>query len=250
MITMRSIGLCESIAKACTQRFMAVDVRDDSLGQVIYGALEEMQESGTLKKERVLTSAQGPWISAISVTSIQSIKALSFRISSLTPEKTSLSCMTLKFWRRMVVSVSRVLEPVAGVSSKQSQVLNFCANNYLGLGNHPKVVEAAKGALDTHGFGLASVRFICGTQDLHKRLEQTISKFHHTEDTILYASCFDANAGLFEALLTKEDAVLSDSLNHASIIDGVRLCKVCSAELQYMRCYIIAVSQPEDLAPL
>jgi glycine C-acetyltransferase len=94
------------------------------------------------------------------------------------------------------------------------------------LGNHPEVRAAARGALDTHGFGLASVRFICGTQNLHKELEGTISRFHHTEDTILYASCFDANAGLFEALLTKEDAVLSDELNHASIIDGVRLCKV------------------------
>lgn len=106
-------------------------------------------------------------------------------------------------------------------------MLNFCANNYLGLGNHPEVIAAAKAGLDTHGFGLASVRFICGTQDLHKELEETISKFHQTEDTILYASCFDANAGLFEALLSKEDAIISDSLNHASIIDGVRLCKAC-----------------------
>jgi glycine C-acetyltransferase len=112
------------------------------------------------------------------------------------------------------------------VAESQNQVLNFCANNYLGLGNHPKLVEAAKTALDTHGFGLASVRFICGTQNLHKQLEETISRFHHTQDTILYASCFDANAGLFETLLTKEDAVISDTLNHASIIDGIRLSKV------------------------
>lgn len=112
------------------------------------------------------------------------------------------------------------------MKSSQSKVLNFCANNYLGLGNHPEVIAAAKSALDTHGFGLASVRFICGTQDLHKELEETITRFHHTEDTILYASCFDANAGIFEALLTKDDAVISDELNHASIIDGIRLCKV------------------------
>ena len=96
------------------------------------------------------------------------------------------------------------------------------ANNYLGLGNHPKVKAAAQEAIDSHGFGLASVRFICGTQDLHKRLEDAITRYHNTEDTILYASCFDANAGLFETLLTNEDAVISDALNHASIIDGVR----------------------------
>lgn len=112
------------------------------------------------------------------------------------------------------------------MASSQNKVLNFCANNYLGLGNHPEVIAAAKAALDTHGYGLASVRFICGTQDLHKELEETISRFHKTEDTILYASCFDANAGIFEALLTKDDAVISDELNHASIIDGIRLCKV------------------------
>ena len=147
----------------------------DSMSMVTQSALSEMDSAGTLKRERVLTSAQGPWIR---------------------------------------------------VQDSPKQVLNFCANNYLGLGNHPAVVAAAKSALDSHGFGLASVRFICGTQDLHKRLEGTISNFHHTEDTILYASCFDANAGLFETLLTAEDAVISDSLNHASIIDGIRLCKV------------------------
>jgi glycine C-acetyltransferase len=105
------------------------------------------------------------------------------------------------------------------------EVLNFCANNYLGLADNPDVIAAAKDALDTHGFGLASVRFICGTQDLHKQLEAVISKFFGTEDTILYTSCFDANGGLFETILGEQDAVISDALNHASIIDGIRLCK-------------------------
>ena len=106
-----------------------------------------------------------------------------------------------------------------------AEVLNFCANNYLGLADNPDVIAAAHKALDDHGFGLASVRFICGTQDLHKKLEKTISTFFGTEDTILYTSCFDANGGLFETLLGPEDAVISDALNHASIIDGIRLCK-------------------------
>ena len=105
------------------------------------------------------------------------------------------------------------------------KVLNFCANNYLGLSSHPEVVKAAKDALDTHGFGMSSVRFICGTQDIHKELEKKISSFLSTEDTILYAAAFDANGGLFEPLFSKEDAIISDSLNHASIIDGIRLCK-------------------------
>jgi glycine C-acetyltransferase len=105
------------------------------------------------------------------------------------------------------------------------EVLNFCANNYLGLADNAEIIQAAKDALDTHGFGLASVRFICGTQDLHKQLEATIAKFFGTEDTILYTSCFDANGGLFETILGEEDAVISDALNHASIIDGIRLCK-------------------------
>jgi glycine C-acetyltransferase len=104
-------------------------------------------------------------------------------------------------------------------------VLNFCANNYLGLADHPDVIASAKAALDSHGFGMASVRFICGTQDLHKQLEARIADFFGTEDTILYAACFDANGGLFEPLLGEQDAIISDSLNHASIIDGVRLCK-------------------------
>ena len=105
------------------------------------------------------------------------------------------------------------------------EVLNFCSNNYLGLSSHPRVLEAAHRTLDTHGFGMSSVRFICGTQDIHKELEATIASFLHTEDTILYAAAFDANGGVFEPLLTAEDAIISDSLNHASIIDGVRLCK-------------------------
>ena len=104
-------------------------------------------------------------------------------------------------------------------------VLNFCANNYLGLSSHPEVVQAAKDALDSHGFGMSSVRFICGTQDIHKELESTIAEFFETEDTILYAAAFDANGGVFEPLLSEEDAIISDALNHASIIDGVRLCK-------------------------
>lgn len=104
-------------------------------------------------------------------------------------------------------------------------VLNFCANNYLGLSSHPEVIQAAKDTMDTHGFGMSSVRFICGTQDIHKKLEQKIADFYQTEDTILYAAAFDANAGVFEPLLGPEDAIISDSLNHASIIDGVRLCK-------------------------
>jgi glycine C-acetyltransferase len=105
------------------------------------------------------------------------------------------------------------------------KVLNFCANNYLGLSNNKSLVEAAKAALDNHGYGMSSVRFICGTTDLHKELEKKISEFFHTEDTILYAACFDANGGVFEPLLGEEDAIISDALNHASIIDGVRLCK-------------------------
>ena len=109
--------------------------------------------------------------------------------------------------------------------STGEEVINFCANNYLGLSNHPDVIQAAKDTMDTHGFGMSSVRFICGTQDIHKQLEKKIADFYTTEDTILYAAAFDANGGVFEPLLTKEDAIISDSLNHASIIDGVRLCK-------------------------
>jgi glycine C-acetyltransferase len=135
--------------------------------------LNEIQEAGLWKEERLLTTPQGP-----------------------------------------------VIRTVAG-----QEVLNFCANNYLGLSSHPAVIEAAKRAIDTHGFGLSSVRFICGTQDLHKELEAKASAFFGTEDTILYSSCFDANGGLFETLLGEDDAIISDALNHASIIDGIRLCK-------------------------
>src|SRR5574344_2820522 len=109
--------------------------------------------------------------------------------------------------------------------NKGDEVLNFCANNYLGLSDNRRLIEAAKRAMDTHGYGMSSVRFICGTQDLHKQLEAAISDYFKTEDTILYAACFDANGGLFEPLLSADDAIISDSLNHASIIDGVRLCK-------------------------
>src|SRR5437660_11999781 len=105
------------------------------------------------------------------------------------------------------------------------EVINFCANNYLGLANHPAIVEAAHEGLKRYGYGLSSVRFICGTQDLHKDLERQIAQFHGKDDAILYTSCFDANGGLFETLLNEEDAIISDELNHASIIDGIRLCK-------------------------
>ncbi|WP_394974513.1 glycine C-acetyltransferase [uncultured Croceitalea sp.] len=135
--------------------------------------LNEIQEAGLYKKERIITSPQGAIIKI----------------------------------------------------STGEEVINFCANNYLGLSAHPAVVKAAKDTLDSHGFGMSSVRFICGTQDIHKELEEKIAEFYNTEDTILYAAAFDANGGVFEPLLTAEDAIISDSLNHASIIDGVRLCK-------------------------
>jgi len=134
--------------------------------------LREIETAGLFKKERVITSEQGPEI------------------------------------------------VVNGKS-----VLNFCANNYLGLSSHPKVIEAAHKAIDTHGYGMSSVRFICGTQDIHKELEKKIADFLGTEDTILYAAAFDANGGVFEPLFNEQDAIISDALNHASIIDGVRLCK-------------------------
>jgi glycine C-acetyltransferase len=120
-----------------------------------------------------------------------------------------------------------ITTPQAAVikTTEGKEVLNFCANNYLGLSSHPAVLEAAKATIDSHGFGMSSVRFICGTQDIHKTLEQKLSDFLHTEDTILYAAAFDANGGIFEPLLNEQDAIISDELNHASIIDGVRLCK-------------------------
>ena len=113
----------------------------------------------------------------------------------------------------------------AAITVKGKEVLNFCANNYLGLSDHPRLIEGAKRMMDERGFGMSSVRFICGTQDIHKQLEAAISEYFKTEDTILYAACFDANGGVFEPLFTEEDAIISDALNHASIIDGVRLCK-------------------------
>jgi glycine C-acetyltransferase len=119
------------------------------------------------------------------------------------------------------------------------EVINFCANNYLGLSSHPKVIEAAHEALKTHGYGMSSVRFICGTQDIHKELEEKIADFFHTDDTILYAACFDANGGLFEPLFNKDDAIITDALNHASIIDGIRLCKAAR--------YIYKSNDMEDL---
>ena len=118
-------------------------------------------------------------------------------------------------------------------TSEGKEVINFCANNYLGLSSHPKVVQAAKDAIDSHGFGMSSVRFICGTQDIHKELEDKISEFLGTEDTILYAAAFDANGGVFEPILGSEDAIISDALNHASIIDGVRLCKAMRFRYQH-----------------
>ncbi len=157
----------------------------------------------------------------------------------------------------------------ARISTETGEALNFCANNYLGLSSHPEILKAAHAALDSHGFGLSSVRFICGTQDIHKQLEERISRFLSTEDTILYTSCFDANGGLFETLLGPEDAVISDELNHASIIDGVRLCKAsrhryahadmtdlqrCLAESSEARTRMVVTdgvfSMHGDLAPL
>ncbi|WKK78606.2 glycine C-acetyltransferase [Marivirga salinae] len=129
----------------------------------------------------------------------------------------------------------RIITTPQGASIKTDtgkEVLNFCSNNYLGLSSHPKVLEAAKNTLDSHGFGMSSVRFICGTQDIHKELEQKIAKFLGMEDTILYAAAFDANGGVFEPILGPEDAIISDSLNHASIIDGVRLCKAARYRYQ------------------
>jgi len=122
-------------------------------------------------------------------------------------------------------------DAVIKISTGQ-EVINFCANNYLGLSSHPEVIQAAKDAMDTHGFGMSSVRFICGTQDIHKELEQKIADYYGTDDTLLYAACFDANGGVFDPLLGPEDAIISDSLNHASIIDGVRLCKAARYRYQ------------------
>ena len=143
------------------------------------------------------------------------------KLSSIISEQIAVSKEAGTFKTERVITSPQGPEvTVAG-----TKLLNFCANNYLGLSSHPEINKAAKAAIDSHGFGTSSVRFICGTTDLHKALEKKISSFHAMEDTVLYPSCFDANGGLFEALLSEEDAVLSDSLNHASIIDGIRLCK-------------------------
>lgn len=141
--------------------------------------------------------------------------------SFLTAELANIEAAGL-FKKERVITTAQ--QAAIKVNSGQ-EVLNFCANNYLGLSNSPVLIDAAKRALDTRGFGMSSVRFICGTQDLHLELEKKISEFFGTEDTILYAACFDANGGVFEPLLGEDDAIISDSLNHASIIDGVRLCK-------------------------
>ena len=142
--------------------------------------------------------------------------------SHLTKELQDIKDAGLYKQERIITTPQKAGINVAGT---EGEVLNFCANNYLGLSDNKALIEAAKKAMDTHGYGMSSVRFICGTQDLHKALERAISEYFHTEDTILYAACFDANGGLFEPLFTEEDAIISDALNHASIIDGVRLCK-------------------------
>lgn len=142
--------------------------------------------------------------------------------SHLTKELQDIKDAGLYKQERIITTPQKAGINVAGT---EGEVLNFCANNYLGLSDNKSLIEAAKKAMDTHGYGMSSVRFICGTQDLHKELERAISEYFHTEDTILYAACFDANGGLFEPLFTEEDAIISDALNHASIIDGVRLCK-------------------------
>jgi glycine C-acetyltransferase len=150
--------------------------------------------------------------------------------SRLSEELASIEQQGLKKAERIIASPQR-----AQIRLQDGrEVLNFCANNYLGLADHPAVIQAAKDALDSHGFGMASVRFICGTQDLHAQLERAISRFFGTQDTILYAACFDANGGLFEPLLDERDAIISDALNHASIIDGVRLCK--AKRYRYANC--------------
>ena len=142
--------------------------------------------------------------------------------SHLTKELQDIKDAGLYKQERIITTPQKACINVAG---SEGEVLNFCANNYLGLSDNKALIEAAKKAMDTHGYGMSSVRFICGTQDLHKELERAISEYFHTEDTILYAACFDANGGVFEPLFTEEDAIISDALNHASIIDGVRLCK-------------------------
>lgn len=146
-------------------------------------------------------------------------------LQHLSDETAALHTQGLYKSERVIVSPQQADITVHRAQNDDKQVINLCANNYLGLANHPDLIAAAHTALDTHGLGMASVRFICGTQDLHKQLERKVSEYLKTEDTILYTSCFDANGGLFETILGEEDAVISDELNHASIIDGIRLCK-------------------------
>lgn len=156
------------------------------------------------------------------------------------------------FKRERVIATPQSNRIVAGpVGSDGKDVLNFCANNYLGLADHPELIEAAKKALDERGFGMASVRFICGTQDLHLALEEAVSQFLGTEDTILFSSCFDANGGVFESLFGREDAIISDELNHASLIDGIRLCKAArfryrNADLEDLRAQLEAAKELND----
>ena len=187
-----------------------------ALTEKCQGIIESFKESGTYKSERVLTSAQN---SSVSVQGAEG--------------KVGAALLLLLLLAPHTHTMDHPHTP-AHHHHHHPQVINFCANNYLGLANHPELVAAAKEALDTHGFGLSSVRFICGTQDIHKQLERAIADFHGMEDAILYPSCFDANAGLFEAILGPEDAIISDELNHASIIDGIRLCKAKRLRYKHM----------------
>ncbi|VDM28237.1 unnamed protein product [Toxocara canis] len=144
--------------------------------------------------------------------------------SELQRIKASITRMDGGTYKHERIIIGRQSTEISVLSGK-TKLLNFCANNYLGLSSHPEVIQAAKEALDTHGAGMSSVRFICGTQDIHRELEIKIAKFHGREDSILYAACFDANGGFFDVLTNENDAIISDELNHASIIDGIRLCK-------------------------
>ncbi|XP_040841776.1 2-amino-3-ketobutyrate coenzyme A ligase, mitochondrial isoform X1 [Ochotona curzoniae] len=179
----------------CGRRAQSAQAR---LRDILERELEGIRDAGTWKSERVITSRQGPHIHVDGVSG-----GPGTQLCGGPCHATAAMCLSSSF----------------------PGILNFCANNYLGLSSHPQVIEAGQQALEEFGAGLSSVRFICGTQSIHKDLEAKLARFHRREDTILYPSCFDANAGLFEALLTPEDAVLSDELNHASIIDGIRLCK-------------------------
>ncbi|XP_070779412.1 2-amino-3-ketobutyrate coenzyme A ligase, mitochondrial isoform X1 [Enoplosus armatus] len=196
-------GVLRPSASALSRSYAAVA----EARAVLENELEGIRAAGTWKAERIITSKQGPQIN------VGGSRSSEFQGEPL-PEG---SC-----------------SPLNSLSLSLSGILNFCANNYLGLSSHPEVVQAGIDALKTYGAGLSSVRFICGTQDLHKNLEQKLAEFHEREDCILYASCFDANAGLFEVLLGPDDAVLSDELNHASIIDGIRLCRAKRMRYKHM----------------